>query len=232
MHKHYLRPSFHPDYEECEDCGTLINQKPFDHAAVYGGDYWNQPGRSTLAEQVYNVATYENPEGVTKIQAVLEHCPVGVAVLEIACAPGSLMEQLHRNFDEILGIEVDERYRQQIQKIGGPRSYVFTGYFPELTKCWRSGTYDCIIGMDILEHAEDGEAFMTEVHRLLKPGGAGIFMLPMLMDDGQPIPDGMFCDEHRAIYTQRYVKEWMGEMFGEVKFDRWVAGHEIVVVKK
>lgn len=247
MHAHCLHPSAHADYAECHFCGSLFRTDAFDHEAVYGGDYWNQPGRSTLAEQVFNVAEFTNAAGETKIESVMKHVDSGFRALEIGCAPGTMLNVLTDRFHEITGIEYDPSYQNTIRELAGPGPQLVFGSFPkltagsqipgmetnrELTTGWLPRSYDCIIGMDILEHADDGPAFMAEVHRLLKPGGTGIFMLPMLYDDGEPLPKGMYCAEHRAIYTQRFVKEWMGETFGSVEFTRWMPGHEIFIVTK
>lgn len=233
MHKHCLQPSARPDYAECHFCGSLFRTDAFDHEAVYGGDYWNQPGRSTLAEQVFNVAEFKNAAGETKIDAVLKHVPYGKRVLEIGCAPGVMLKHLYLQFEGVYGIEYDERYRDEIADISGLNpNWVDFGSFPEIEKDSRDELYDCIIGMDILEHSDDGPAFMAEVHRLLKPGGTGVFMSPLLYDDGEPLPEGMYCAEHRAIYTQKFVTEWMGEVFADVTFDRWCSGHELFIVTK
>lgn len=232
MHNHCLQPSAHPDYAECHFCGSLFRTDAFDHEAVYGGDYWNQPGRSTLAEQVFNVSGFTNAEDITKIHSVMQHVGSGDRAIEIGCAPGVLLEYLDLKFKSVYGIEYDERYKGSIENCSGNVAELIFGSFPECTYFFKENTFDCIIGLDILEHSDDGPAFMAEVHRLLKPGGTGIFMLPMLYDDGEPLPEGMYCAEHRAIYTQRFVKEWMGELFGSVAFDRWMPGHEIFIVRK
>lgn len=236
MHAHTLTlaPDY-PDYDRCTQCGSLFRRDPVDHDALYGSGYWDREGHSTLEEQVYNVSQFKNEAGETKIDAVMKWLPQYSALsvgIEIGCAPGILLREMTRRFGRCAGFEYDGSYEERIRAITGDGPSLFFGSFPELGRFWPGDWIDGIVGMDILEHAEDGHAFMAEVHRLLKPGGVCVLMLPILMDDGVPLPERMYVDEHLAIYSQKYLREWFGEMFSSVEFDRWLPGHEVVRCQK
>lgn len=229
MHHHTITPSQYPDYDSCTLCGSLLRRGGIDAEAVYGGDYWNREGHSTLREQIYNIQDYPNEVGETKAEAVLKHLGHGAAALEIACAPGVLLRSLRRRYVYVDGIEYDSRYREEIEAISGCAARdLYFGSFPSITSTLAPKSYDAIIGLDILEHLEDGKAAVREVRRLLRPGGVAVFMLPALFDDGRWNP-AFLHPEHLAIYSQSYLREWFGEMFSHVAFDRWIVGHEVVI---
>lgn len=233
MHTHTLTLSAaHPDYDRCTQCGSLFRRDPVDHDALYGSGYWDREGHSTLEEQVYNVATFTNEVGETKIDAVMKWLPGGYSVLEIGCAPGAMLSKLSQRYVSPTGIEYDRSYYERIKAASDDCAYLLFGSFPNITHTYIENAFDAVVATDLLEHAEDGHAFMAEVHRLVKPGGVCVLMLPILMDDGVPLPERMYVNEHLAIYSQKYLREWFGEMFTSVEFSRWLPGHEVVVCQK
>lgn len=230
-HSHGFVPSTaSADYQVCEGCGSLHrfqNTVPDD---VYGSGYWDKPDHSTIREQVHNVAVHQNEEGLTKIQSVLQHSPGGAAALEIGCAPGSLLLALKEKYERVVGIDYDSSYRADILDISQGAAALTFGSFPEVSQKWPAESYDLICAMDVLEHIEDGEAFMAEVLRLLKPEGTVIFMGPFLFGDGV-FRESDFHPEHLWIYSQQFLRDWFSEAFNEVDFDRWHPGHEIIIAR-
>ncbi len=66
-----------------------------------------------------------------------------------------------------------------------------------------SDQYDWIICSHVLEHVRDDWAALSELHRVLKPGGTGFFMVPILKCDTmyhQPPPGGFTPDDHIRDY--------------------------------
>ena len=229
---HWLRLSKYHDYEECVVCGSLFRRDKPDAEAIYGSGYWDRPGHSTLEEQEYNITGFRNDAGETKADAVLKHCREGFSCLEIGCAPGALLPLLRERFTLVIGIEYDAAYADRLLAIAGENQQIIFGAFPEVTARFADSEFDCIIALDLLEHVEDGAAFMAEVHRLLRPGGRAILMVPLLMEDGL---DERFSlnEEHLAIYSERFIREWFPEAgFCDLTFDRWVVGHEVIVADK
>lgn len=228
-HSHGFVPSTaSADYQVCEGCGSLHrfqNTVPDD---VYASGYWDKPDHSTIREQVHNVAVHQNEEGLTKIQSVLQHSPGGTAALEIGCAPGSLLLALKEKYERVVGIDYDSSYRADILDISQGSAALTFGSFPEVSQKWSAESYDLICAMDVLEHIEDGEKFMAEVLRLLKPTGTVVLMGPFLFADGVSRESDQH-PEHVWIYSQQFLRDWFSEGFNEVDFDRWQSGHEIVI---
>lgn len=229
VHAHVWEPSEVPPYERCRVCETMHRTDRYDPDAMYGTNYWDDPARSTMEEQVYNLEEWR-PEGgaPTKCEAILEHCGEGDSVLEIGCAPGVLLRELRKRFIVLTGVEYALKYRARVEAVTGGCARLVFGPFPTCMKDMWHGVYDTVVAMDVLEHVEDGQAFMQEVCRLLKPDGRCVMMMPALLDDGL-FNDRMYCDEHRFIYSQAYLSEWLGPLFERLEFGRWVPGHELVV---
>lgn len=239
IHKHKFKPSPIPNYEVCTICETLHRVSDVAPSSVYADGYWSREGHSNIHEQVYNVSQFKSEDGETKIEAVLKYAPDPYLpsnsdglVIEVACAPGTMLRELSKRYNMVYGVEYSDQYRDELVTESGMSDHWFRfGPFPDSTKKLPSGEFIYFCALDFLEHIEDGQAVMDETKRLLADGGTAVFMSPFLYDDGQYRE----CDrhpEHIWLYSQKYLKEWMESMFSEVKFDRWVVGHEILIVKK
>ena len=217
-----------PGYRKCVTCGSYQSSDPVG-VDFYRDNYWsNEKGRSTIAEQVYNVDVLEI-NGKTKNQFVLDYIPEsnGGLALEIACAPGVLLDRItSKGYRDVEGIEVDERYVPDIAKhCGGAK--ITIGEFPNITRNNKNSQLDLIVGLDIFEHIEDGAAFLVECIRLLKHRGHLVMMLPLASDD---LPERFFDPkEHAWIYSHSFVKQMMLRWgFGMISFHRWTPGHDLV----
>lgn len=230
MHTHTFSPSSHPDYEVCE-CGTMHRLGDVDYDALYGQNYWSRPEVSSLEEQVWNVCEYRNEAGESKIESVLKHIPNGHRAVEIACAPGSLLKALTEHFDYVTGVEYDRSYEHRIRAICGHKPDLIFRPFPDATKIMPSHSIDAVIGLDVFEHISEGEEFIQEIHRLLTPSGTAVLMGPFLFEDGL-YRDCDRHEEHVWLYSQRYLREWLSTLFTVVEFDRYLVGHEILILRQ
>ena len=216
-------------YQWCALCTSYHSLTP-EQPAIYMDDYWsNEKGRSTIEEQVHNVDVLE-VDGKSKNQFVMDHVPDGRggSALEIACAPGVLLRHLKgRDYADVEGIEVDSRYVPAISLAAGGDVKITVGKFPECTRGDQMGTKDLIVGLDILEHIEDGRAFLDECYRLLKWRGTLILMLPLVTSG---LPDRFFDPrEHVWIYSQGFMAGLLEDCgFRFVEFHRWTEGHDLV----
>lgn len=224
---HSFVRSKHPDYERCEKCDSYRSTLTIDREKLYREEYWsNKHGRSSIDEQIHNVSVHKE-NGVTKNEFVLARLnpPDFGSVLEIGCAPGSLLGDLKRRFDRIIGLEVDPVYEADIRRISNVGTLVF-GMFPESSESFRGESFSCIIGLDIIEHVDDPVAFLFECHRLLKSSGQLLLMTPFAQDS---MPDRMFHPEHVWLFSQDHLDELLfSQGFGHRKYDAWCPGHETV----
>jgi 2-polyprenyl-3-methyl-5-hydroxy-6-metoxy-1,4-benzoquinol methylase len=198
-------------------------KKPED---IYLDEYWSaKQNHSTIHEQVFNVT-----EKNELVKAALTNIEPK-RVLEIACAPGILMGDLSANY-ETHGIEVDERYKQDIQSLCQSTELYF-GLFPEVSKDFESGIFSNIIALDVFEHVEDGMAFLKECHRLLVQGGRLIIQAPIMFEPDVMDEKQFHETEHIWIYDVRHVIDMATDLGFKVKsLSSWKLGHEQIVFEK
>lgn len=231
---HSFHPSDKQGYDVCSICGTYYSHSHEEPLDLYGNDYWSHGnGRSTIHEQVHNVTVPVGGAPWGKNDKVMQFVPSrGSAALEIACAPGDLLRRLGERFDTVYGIEVDPRYEGELRDVCGPKPSLLFGLFPAVTKHLPEGILDCLIGLDVFEHVPDGEAFISECLRLLKPGGTLILMSPFTYSDGVFDEDAFRPAEHIWIYSESWLEESFSEHFRDLCLDRWLPGHELFACKK
>ena len=227
MHLHTFIPSNKEGYEICSECGSYHSVAAKSPKEIYEqGDYWtHENGRSKLSEQRWNL-TETKTCGISKVEKILQYIPEGI-VLEIGANPGVLLELLMATGREAYGIEPDPALIGYLKDNSGGAT-IIEGYFPDVFLEDRSNIFDCIVAMDVVEHAPDYDRFVRAAYRLLRPGGIFIFMSPIIKD-GQYQEKDFKADEHVWILSYNYANEYLNSIFREVKFDTWVLGHEIFI---
>lgn len=234
QHEHKFIDSEFYGYEKCVECGSYHSTKQVDPNIIYcEKDYWSYDEKRSKPDEQVNNLTCIDDCGISKVDRILQFVPNGNRVLEIACFPGVLMKKLlERGYVDVIGIEPAAKYNDFIGS-QAPGAVIINGYFPEILKPSDDNLFDCIIGMDVFEHVDDYNGFMKEVHRLLIPHGTAIFMSPIILDDGLfRYRDFHVPSEHYWIWTKRFLEPYLKEIFSEVKFSRWLVGHEIIILTK
>jgi 2-polyprenyl-3-methyl-5-hydroxy-6-metoxy-1,4-benzoquinol methylase len=212
---------------EYEKIGNSYKSKVFGNPQdIYTDNYWSTPIRSSIDEQVSNVVDKNRLviENLTHIEPKMN--------LEIACSPGILLGEMTDLGFECIGIEVDEKYKPEIQKYSKDAELHF-GFFPEISKEWARYQFSNIIALDVFEHIEDSNGFLEECNRLMVTGGHLIIQSPIILEDGQ-MDEKMFNGlEHIWIYGIEDLKQLLnGYGFEVLKVDRHKVGHEQIVAKK
>jgi 2-polyprenyl-3-methyl-5-hydroxy-6-metoxy-1,4-benzoquinol methylase len=235
--QHKFGESSVPDYAVCEDCGTYFSLAALPPTLIYDKDYWSEKwNHGTIHDQRYNVDCHLE-EGVSKNDFTISNIRIDdrESVLEIACAPGSLLTRLREiGFKEVVGIEVDPNYENDIREWGHQGRLIF-GYFPEITQDLREKdeNYSLVIGLDILEHCFYGPEFIKECYRLLKSKGQLILMTPIISNQIEMTERFFHPIEHVYLYSEKYLTELLSEIgFTDITFDRWTIGHEMVSARK
>ena len=233
-HKHIFTQSTIKDYEVC-DCGTFHSTAQVEPSLIYESDYWDtgdgKTGRSTIEQQVSNFNCIDDC-GISKADRIMQFVPDGKIALEIACSPGVILKRLIDKGYEAWGIEPSDKYLEFICN-QAPNSKVIHGYFPQVFNEGEHDLFDCIVALDVMEHIDDFKGFFMAVNRLLRDGGTAVVMSPVILTDGlyRKI-DFNHPDEHCWIHSQAYLEPYLNSIFGEVKFQRWIVGHELIIIKK
>jgi 2-polyprenyl-3-methyl-5-hydroxy-6-metoxy-1,4-benzoquinol methylase len=215
------------DYEQVLE-GSYKSLKYKEPKDLYFNDYWSHARKhSTIHEQQWNVAD-KNKLVIRDLTKILPR-----NVLEIACAPGLLLQTLAPVFS-CVGIEVDPANKEAIQTIASKAELHF-GFFPDVTKNWPGSQFSNIVALDVLEHVEDGIGFLRECWRLLVPQGHLIIQAPLILQDGLQEPDYMFgaADEHIGIYDIKHLTAMLRTVgFELLRIDRWKLEHEHIVARR
>lgn len=233
-HIHTFEPCEFKDYEKCTGCGSYHSTALLPPDEVYvDKPYWGEDsGRSTWDQQKENFNCIDDC-GISKSDRIMQFVPKrGDNALEIAAAPGELIKRLlDRNFN-VWGIEPARNYVELLGQENKDAT-IIQGYFPEATKHCSNDVFDCIVASDLMEHIEDYEGFYKEVFRLLKPNGTAVIMSPIILEDGLLRKRDMEAPEQHAwIFTEKFLSEYLNPMFSEVRFSRWICGHEILILTK
>lgn len=210
---HKFESSAFPLYERCSTCGSYRSTAPEDPKTLYGPDYWDGLLRSNLTEQVYNVNVHEEnfqTKNGMVLAAIAAHFEANYlpteSVLELGCAPGSLLGRFRDiGFQRVVGIETERGYEAEIRKIAdAPVDFRF-GFFPELTIGCPNEDFSCVVALDLFEHVAEPAPFLWECHRLLKPGGLLAMMTPVLSED-TPMPERFFnAREHVWMHSKAHM---------------------------
>lgn len=235
-HEHVFTPSKIENYEICIHCGSYHSTAQVDPKTIYEDqNYWDtgdgKTGRSTLEQQCENFVCIDDC-GISKVDRIFQFVPDGKTALEIACAPGVILKKLTEKEFDACGVEPSVQYIPFI--LGkAPKANVLHGYFPAVTTVFSDDFFDCIIAIDIMEHVDNYEGFFNEVKRLLTKGGTAVVMSPIILADGlfRNI-DFDYPDQHCWIHTQKFLEPYLKDKFSDVKFSRWIVGHEIIICKK
>lgn len=210
-----------PEEYEMMPCGSLRLKNPKE--VDYSKPYWGEDaGRSTIEEQCFNVNGYRNGRGETKVFSVLRHC-VGAFLLEIGASPGELLRVATAAGFDCEGIEPCQDHVEFVSERSGCK--IINAMFPCVD--FLEKTFDTIVAMDVIEHVDDPHGFVDRAMDLLTERGRLILMLPAIYDDGL-FDEKNFHPEHINIFSQERLRKWLKPII----FDRWVVGHEIVVVEK
>jgi 2-polyprenyl-3-methyl-5-hydroxy-6-metoxy-1,4-benzoquinol methylase len=211
-------------YELLEN-GTYKSTAWGNPSEIYNDDYWDGEKHSTIEGQVPNV-TGKNELVKAQITDIEPK-----AILEIACAPGILMGDLGMEYKTI-GIEVDERYADDIQRLA-PRTELMFGFFPEVTNKLKAKSFSNIVALDVIEHVEDGNAFLKECNRLLVKDGVLIIQAPIILEDGIMDEKAFHYIEHIWIYSIKHITELLkANGFKVINVDRFKPMHEQITAIK
>lgn len=92
------------------------------------------------------------------------------------------------------------------------------------------GEFDAVICNHIMEHVEDDRKAMSELYRILRPGGWGIILSPVELDRAETFEDDTITDrdertrifgqyDHRRIYGRDYADRLASVGFEVVESD-------------
>ncbi|HUR58410.1 MAG TPA: class I SAM-dependent methyltransferase [Opitutaceae bacterium] len=210
----------------CKGCGLQVtNPQPSDAelAAIYGPNYILVEGDAAAEAMV-----------VRSKRATADHCldllaasgvpATGGKLLEIGCGQGNFLVQASRRGFDVTGVEYSafacERARANLEG----RGRVLHGEIGVLAH--ESAAYDVCVLCDVIEHVRDPAAFLREIKRLLRPGGAILVVTPSLDSWSARALRSRWMEykaEHLFYYARETIRQQLaGAGFGDISLHRGV----------
>ena len=173
-----MRVDSHP-VVRCTGCGLqLTNPQPSDAelAAIYGPNYVLVENDAAGEAMVLRSkrATADHYLDVLAAAGV----PARGKLLEIGCGQGNFLRQAaNRGFD-VTGVEYSQFACERARANLDGRGRVLQGEITVLAH--EAAAYDVCVLCDVIEHVRDPAAFLSEIFRLLRPGGMLLVVTPSL----------------------------------------------------
>lgn len=155
-----------------------------------------------------------HPKGfrVEKVREIFKNMLAGRKVLDVGCATGAIMRPLV-GLHEIHGVDICAPYVQAAVKAGvkAVTHDIDAGPLPYPDK-----TFDAIFCGETIEHYVDTDWLMSEINRVLKPGGVLVITFPnvrtalglamLLLLDVPPMFAARYRASHVRDFTLRTIK--------------------------
>lgn len=161
-----------------------------------------------------------------------------VQVLDAGCGNGTLLEYVHRSWQDARGdARSVDLYGFDVSGPGVQKDHFFRGTLDRLKSCdanvrweeklaligssdpwpYADRTFDVVMSNQVLEHVADHDHFFSEMRRVLKPGGVGIHCFPVreCVWEGhihQPFVHWLRDHDRRARWIGRLGKLGLGTM--------------------
>jgi SAM-dependent methyltransferase len=131
----------------------------------------------------------------------LGHAPVARRIASLGCGPAGDLAWLAGTAGrggQLVGVDLDPRHG----RTRAPGSAFVAGRVEQLP--FRSGSFDVVLALDVLEHLDDDAGGLGEAARLVAPGGLLVVTVPAF-----PSLWGRQdrVSEHRRRYTRRGLAE-------------------------
>jgi ubiquinone/menaquinone biosynthesis C-methylase UbiE len=114
-----------------------------------------------------------------RLNAFARHWPLnGHRLLDVGCGNGAYTVVLGAGFDEVHAVDVEagrlETFRDQVR--GNPKFHIAQGTAERLE--YPKGHFDVVSAIEVIEHIGDLDQAISEVHRVLRSGGAFLVSCP------------------------------------------------------
>lgn len=125
----------------------------------------------------------------------------GEDVLEVGCGGGALLTLCEERGAVTVGLDTN---RAALRLARNHQRTPTVIHANGLRLPVEDNAFDGVVGQDVVEHVDDGEALMREWHRVLRPGGRVVLATG---NGSYPDPDLFYDPDHRKIYSQTELRE-------------------------
>lgn len=129
----------------------------------------------------------------------------GKKILDLGAGPGSFLIECARRGYDAVGLEIAEhkiKYAHGKALEAGVQIDVRQGRAEQLP--FQDDSFDFINASELVEHAEEPDAVLAEIHRILKTGGQAYVSVHNRFG---------FRDAHFKMYGLNWMPRWLGERY-------------------
>jgi 2-polyprenyl-3-methyl-5-hydroxy-6-metoxy-1,4-benzoquinol methylase len=177
------------------DSGDLTNSK-------YWEEVWSEQSRqSGLMAQLRKVSTWKYDRIIRKL---LDYAPHSNAdVLELGCAPGTMLQRIHRLRPQLQlsGVDYAEigcQTTAAVLKSMGLPPHVYHG---DVRTVELPQQYDLVVSFGLIEHFDDPAEILRSHARFCRPGGTVAVTLPNFTSPVVRYFSERFCPDNLAIHN-------------------------------
>ena len=147
---------------ECKNCGLVRTLPPPDTTQYHSG-------YAPTTHDAQFTGKLHDDWSAQVARFVRDHSQ-GTSFLDVGCSVGNLVVEASKLGFSAEGIDVDPIATEEARRAGRP---VRTAGIEDV-----AGKYDVVVANHVLEHIGDLRTFLTEVFRLLEPGGRFFVLSP------------------------------------------------------
>ncbi len=106
---------------------------------------------------------------------------IGRRILEVGSGTGNITQFLCAGGGEVMATDVVPNYRNELQRLFGAKPNVQVGKFDldrEAPAEFVDQPFDTVVCLNVLEHIEDDQFALGQMHRVLSPGGKLALLVP------------------------------------------------------
>lgn len=150
----------------------------------------------------------------------------GECVIDLGCGSGEMLAGLGDQFEERIGLDVT-RNRRKVMNEGAVGEWVFVEADLNRRIPLKDEMADAVVANQVIEHIIDPGCFVSEIYRVLKPGGRCVVSTPNIRylknighllfsgygprTAGGNKTDGAWDDGHIHYFTHKDLRELFGE---------------------
>lgn len=161
--------AMHVTQSRCRRCGLVFANPIATDAYVrryYSSRYYEEHWNEILNPSARSRDSLLNAQKA-EVARILRRIKGGRA-LEIGCGTGALLKLLSDALFSVSGIELSRRAVEYSRNVFGLHD-IFEGTLDDVT--FDSNLFDLVYAWHVIEHVRSIDSFVSEVHRILKPGG-------------------------------------------------------------
>jgi 2-polyprenyl-3-methyl-5-hydroxy-6-metoxy-1,4-benzoquinol methylase len=135
-------------------------------------------------------------------------------ILEVGSGIGNISSFFINNKANLTLSDVRNNYVQTLQqKFPSQNTFLLDLVLPEFENEYQEylGTFDTVFALNVIEHIEDHKLAMENIHKLLKPGGRAVILVPAFQSLYNRIDKELY-------HYRRYTRKTLLKIFGPSQF--------------